>query len=318
LVHRDIKPSNVIFVGGRSKLADIGLVSSTAGSHSFVGTEGFIPPEGPGTPAGDLYSLGKLLYEISTGRDRQDFPAPPEDLQSMPERAAWLEFNEIILRACEQLPRQRYHTAEEMHADLAVLHSGKSVAHLRRVERRLKVVGRIGLAAGLAALLAAGAYFTAHRSERKVREQLARLYLAHGTRLVDESDLLGSLLWFARTAQLRQGNRAAEGNERFRFEAVLRQCPQLKHIFFHQGPVTGAEFSPDGRRIVTTSADHTARVWDTETGEAATPPLVHADWSAPESEAKTGTIRKAGVRTGWRGPPCGVQPGWPVDRDREQ
>ncbi len=282
LVHRDIKPANVIFVGGRPKLADIGLVSSTAGSHSFVGTEGFIPPEGPGTPQGDLYSLGKLLYEISTGRDRQDFPAPPDDLQAMPERAAWLEFNEIILRACEHLPRERYRSAEEMHADLAVLQGGKSVTHLRRIERRLKVVSRLGLASLLVALLAAAAYYQANRTGREVRNQMAQLNEANGIRLMDEGDLFGSLLWFARTVQLSRGDPAGETNDRFRFEAIRRQCPTLKQIFFHQGPVTGAEFSPDGRRLVTVSADHTARVWDVETGEAVTPPLVHADQTAPE------------------------------------
>jgi serine/threonine protein kinase len=77
LVHRDIKPSNVIFVGGQPKLADIGLVTDVGSSQSFVGTEGFIPPEGPGTPQADLYGLGKLLYELFTGRDRMDFPQLP-------------------------------------------------------------------------------------------------------------------------------------------------------------------------------------------------------------------------------------------------
>ena len=82
LVHRDIKPSNIIFVGGVPKLADIGLVAGMDATMSFVGTSGFLPPEGPGTPQADLYSLGKVLYEISTGRDRQDFPKlPPELLQ---------------------------------------------------------------------------------------------------------------------------------------------------------------------------------------------------------------------------------------------
>ena len=31
--------------------------------------------------------------------------------------------------------------------------------------------------------------------------------------------------------------------------------------------VTSAAFSPDGRRIVTASADNTARLWDAETGK---------------------------------------------------
>ncbi|PYK29589.1 MAG: hypothetical protein DME57_09850, partial [Verrucomicrobia bacterium] len=60
LAHRDIKPSNIIFTEGVPKLADIGLVA-TSGQQSFVGTEGYVPPEGPGTPQADIYSLGKLL-----------------------------------------------------------------------------------------------------------------------------------------------------------------------------------------------------------------------------------------------------------------
>src|SRR4029453_15156741 len=73
LTHRDIKPSNIIFSKNVPKLADIGLVAAS-GQRSFVGTEGYIPPEGPGTPRADIYSLGKLLYETCTGKDRLDFP----------------------------------------------------------------------------------------------------------------------------------------------------------------------------------------------------------------------------------------------------
>jgi len=80
LIHRDIKPANIIFVGDAPKLADIGLVSEVGDSRSYVGTEGYIPPEGPGTRQADLYSLGKLIYEASTGRDRTAFPALPVEL----------------------------------------------------------------------------------------------------------------------------------------------------------------------------------------------------------------------------------------------
>ena len=80
LIHRDIKPSNVIFVNGVPKLADIGLVARIDATMSFVGTEGYIPPEGPGTPQADLYSLGKVLYEISTGLDRRCFADSPNTL----------------------------------------------------------------------------------------------------------------------------------------------------------------------------------------------------------------------------------------------
>src|SRR5262249_29405508 len=43
----------------------------------------------------------------------------------------------------------------------------------------------------------------------------------------------------------------------------------------HQGEVTVAVFSPDGRLVLTGSADGTARLWDAVTGQAVSPPLHH-------------------------------------------
>ncbi len=77
LIHRDIKPSNLIFVGGHPKLADIGLVVGVGEARSFVGTEGYIPPEGPGSVQSDLFSLGRVLYEMATGKSRHEFPVAP-------------------------------------------------------------------------------------------------------------------------------------------------------------------------------------------------------------------------------------------------
>ena len=170
LVHRDIKPSNIVFVKGTPKLADIGLVASMDATMSFVGTSGFLPPEGPGTPQGDIYSLGKVLYEISMGRDRQEFPKLPTDLAVFGESVErLLELNAIVLKACAHDPRQRYQSAQELAADLALLPSGRSVRQLRAMERRLAIATKAGIALGAAALLAFGAYFGAVRQAQRAR-----------------------------------------------------------------------------------------------------------------------------------------------------
>jgi serine/threonine protein kinase len=111
LTHRDIKPSNIIFVGGVCKLADIGLVAAH-GERSFVGTEGFVPPEGPGTFASDIYSLGKVLYEISSGKDRMEFPEVPDDLTAG-EWKLWREWNEVICQACAPNLKERFASAAD-------------------------------------------------------------------------------------------------------------------------------------------------------------------------------------------------------------
>ena len=121
LIHRDIKPSNIIFVNGVPKLADIGLVTDMGGKGretSSVGTEGYMAPEGPGTAAADIFSLGKVIYEASMGRDRQEFPELPTSLADRTDAAALLRLNAIILKACEENVGKRYQSASELHADL--------------------------------------------------------------------------------------------------------------------------------------------------------------------------------------------------------
>lgn len=176
LVHRDIKPSNVIFVGGQPKLADIGLVTAAGDSRSFVGTEGFIPPEGPGSPGADLYGLGKLLYELATGRDRMDFPQLPAGLGQLPDGEALLELNEVTTRACAPDPRQRYSTAAELAADLRLFLAGHSLREARQRERHLIFLRRFALTACLLVLLAALAAWLARREaqQAKSREQESR------------------------------------------------------------------------------------------------------------------------------------------------
>jgi len=159
LVHRDIKPSNIIFVKGVPKLADIGLVTSVDATRSFVGTDGYIPPEGPGTPPGDLYSLGKVLYECVTGKDRLDFPELPADWRTRPDFEQLLEVNEILTKACDGDPGQRYASAKGMLADLTILEVGESIKRRRTLQQRWAVCKKAGIAVVLVALATAAALF---------------------------------------------------------------------------------------------------------------------------------------------------------------
>ena len=124
LIHRDIKPANIIYVNGAPKFADIGLVTDirSAGKDvSFLGTEGYIAPEGPGTASADVYALGKVLYEAAMGRDRRLYPEVPTALFEESEDALIRQLNHVINRACEMSANERYQSAAALHVDLLKL-----------------------------------------------------------------------------------------------------------------------------------------------------------------------------------------------------
>ncbi len=81
LLHRDIKPDNIqITPSGDVKLLDFGIAKAnfagreTKTRKAFGGTPGYIAPERPEgieQPAGDVYSLGVVLYEAVVGTRSQ-------------------------------------------------------------------------------------------------------------------------------------------------------------------------------------------------------------------------------------------------------
>src|SRR5690606_36978782 len=102
--------------------------------RTFVGTEGFVPPEGPGSAQADVYSLGKVLYEIATGKDRLQFPELPEELPEGSDRKRWLSLNNVICDVCEpHLSKRRIRTAGDLAEALRRLQRGKRLRRRRPV-----------------------------------------------------------------------------------------------------------------------------------------------------------------------------------------
>ena len=140
VVHRDLKPENIMVDSQDNiKLIDFGIASNQGARRitfakfsQTMGTPDYISPEQVrgkrGDPRSDIYALGVMLYEMLTGKvpfsgpnpfavmnDRLlNNPVPPRELN--PEISPQLQ--EIIYRALERDPRNRYATAREMAWDL--------------------------------------------------------------------------------------------------------------------------------------------------------------------------------------------------------
>jgi WD40 repeat protein len=270
LAHRDIKPSNIIFVNGVPRLADIGLVAGINEPPSYVGTEGFIAPEGPGTVRSDVYSLGKVLYEAATGKDRQDFPELPASWSVSPEYDGLLELNEVILQACQLEPSRRYPSAWDLHSDLVIVLNGKSLKRLRTLERRMthlkRVTGIVALGLVVGSLISYQIYREWNNARELRQEQVSRAVF-NGRRAMESGDLLGALPYYAEALRLDEGSSEEESVHRLRFGATLAQCPRLTQLWARSMRVNDAEFSPDGKSVVVTEYYYgKAAVYDLKTG----------------------------------------------------
>ena len=179
LIHRDIKPANIIFVHGRVKLADIGMVSNFDETASSIGTDGYMPTDGLGTSGGDIFGLGRLLYEISTGLSPLQFPDIPSSfgVEKEDEEIA-RELNLIINKACAPKAVDRHKNAAELRDDLLLAQSGHSLRKLRDADRRARALKWFGIAAGAVALFALVGYFSAESANRRARASLVSARLA--------------------------------------------------------------------------------------------------------------------------------------------
>ncbi len=169
LTHRDVKPTNVIFINGRVKLADAGLVAHS-NQRSFVGTEGYIPPEGPGTPRADVFALAKVLYEMSTGMDRLNFPSLPAELPEGTNQRRWIEFNNIICAAAD--PQVHHNTivnAKQLAEKLETLRDEATIRRKRHLSWKQRGIRAGILLLSLGALVGTASIFLPEDMDERLR-----------------------------------------------------------------------------------------------------------------------------------------------------
>ncbi|MCX6848523.1 MAG: protein kinase, partial [Verrucomicrobia bacterium] len=176
IVHRDIKPENLLLdKAGRVKIADFGIAkmmgsakpadgsaesAASTPHHTVVaGTPEYMAPEQRAASATadhrtDIYSLGVVLYELLTGK------RPPSSLQ-IPLKDAGTNtlLDEIVRRALEQDPAQRYQTVKELQQHLATLSAATSEVQVyprenyqRWFSRLLRIAGALCACYGLFSL----------------------------------------------------------------------------------------------------------------------------------------------------------------------
>ena len=186
VIHRDIKPSNIVVQpDGQIKITDFGIAriedsSATLQTQAgaIMGTPAYMSPEqvlGHSVDGrSDLFSLGVILYELSTGRrpfggDGKNLATvfneiiqitPPEPASAKSKTLIPVELSSLIMKTLEKEPAKRLQTGRELKEALKNCLKGEKLVAVQKTNtRRSNPKYLIPFAVTLAVLTAAGGIY---------------------------------------------------------------------------------------------------------------------------------------------------------------
>ncbi len=158
IIHRDLKANNIMIDdNGNARIMDFGIARTLkgkgiTGSGVMIGTPEYMSPEQaeakPVDQRSDIYSLGVILYEMTTGhlpfegdtplaiamKHKGETPKNPKELNpQIPD-----DLSHIILKCLEKNKENRYQSAGEISAEFEKIEQGLPTAE--RAQPKLKTL----------------------------------------------------------------------------------------------------------------------------------------------------------------------------------
>ncbi|MCW5556990.1 MAG: protein kinase [Verrucomicrobiae bacterium] len=293
VLHCDLKPSNILVTADdQPKIADFGLAKlwrespevtldgAALGSPSFMAPEQAEGRRRDIGPATDVYALGAVLYHALTGRPPHQGGSVEEVLAQVREAPVLSprllnpsvprDLETVCFKALDKDHRRRYATAAKLAEDLARFGRGEAVCARPvgplgkswRWARRNRALAAALAGLALVCLMGAGAVLWQMRRNRIERERVELEGYATGIKAASMAAAEGD---FPRARSYLSALEPSPGRPdrrgfEWRYLWAATAPEDLCHWHPHSAQITGIAFSPDGKRVVTTSFDRQAQV----------------------------------------------------------